>query len=363
MPEHHAKISPSGLADNMLCLARLQMLARNPAASSDSDASRRGTAGHWLVECWLDGADPQVGDTAPNGWPIEEELFSAALKCWDWVREQRFDWIRSEQRVPVGQGLRITNPDMCWGTSDIIALKGRALYVLDFKFGYIEVASKNNSQMRAYLTGALEIVPRERVDRDQMHVAVIQPAHWPPEPAHVPHDELIMWQRRAREAIPRMLDDNPPFTPGESQCRFCVETCRARIEADFDAIDDIPDDVIDTDEVAHWLERAPAIKATLAALHKYAERAILTGTTVPGFKLVEGSTRRRWSDEKEAMTILSGHVHDLDEIAPRKLQSPAQIEKMNLSTDGLTEKPKGKPALVRESDRRPPLAGDFEILD
>jgi Protein of unknown function (DUF2800) len=90
---------------------------------------------------------------------------------------------------------------------------------------------------------------------------------------------------------------------------------------------------------------------------------------MPGFKLVEGRSHRKWADDDAAIIReLMGrgrftHVDAERFYEPPALQSPAQLEKTLKRMKrnpaellaGLIGKPTGKPALVTDDDPRPAM--------
>lgn len=52
------------------------------------------------------------------------------------------------------------------------------------------------------------------------------------------------------------------------------------------------------------------------------------GKAVPGFKLVQGQTRRKWKDPKKVTRLLASLGFTADDITPRELLSPAQVERL-----------------------------------
>ena len=97
------------------------------------------------------------------------------------------------------------------------------------------------------------------------------------------------------------------------------------------------------DSIDSWFE---AVRARALA------ELTLDADAVPGFKLVEGKTNRAWGDEAaaESAFALLGDAR----YAPRKLRSPAQMEKLTDKAEVArwATKPAGKPTVAPSSDRR-----------
>ena len=111
-------------------------------------------------------------------------------------------------------------------------------------------------------------------------------------------------------------------------------------------------------EITDLLVNVGAIKSWANRVQEYAQdQAINHGVVWPGFKLVEGQSRRKITDEPEVINILDNAgfttdktcrligITDLEELVGKK-----QLQ--DLIGDHIV-KPQGKPTLVPESDKRP----------
>ncbi len=115
--------------------------------------------------------------------------------------------------------------------------------------------------------------------------------------------------------------------------------------------------------MAEVLIRRAAFKAWVDSVHDYAEKsAINLGVHYPGFKLVEGKSNRKYTDEEAIAKVLRKAGYKVVDIyKPRELLGLTAMEKMvgkkkfgELAGEYVI-KPPGAPALVVESDRRPAL--------
>ncbi len=137
----------------------------------------------------------------------------------------------------------------------------------------------------------------------------------------------------------------------------------------------LPPHALTTEQMAKLLPYRPMFEKWFKAIDEELESRALAGQPIPGMKLVESRSFRKWTSEKYAESILSQHI---DEIYETKIVSPAKAEAMLMKT-GLKEKeaqkivgplvskPPGKPTLVPVSDSRERLgaAADecFDDLD
>ena len=88
----------------------------------------------------------------------------------------------------------------------------------------------------------------------------------------------------------------------------------------------------------------------------YALEQAISGRNFPGFKVVEGRSNRKYTDEAAVAAAVTDAGYNPYEqklmgvTAMTKLLGKKKFEEL---LKGLIEKPKGKPTLVPESDKRP----------
>jgi hypothetical protein len=74
--------------------------------------------------------------------------------------------------------------------------------------------------------------------------------------------------------------------------------------------------------------------------------------------MVEGRSNRKWADEAEAETLLTGLLGD-DAYKKKLLTAPAAEKALGkekkAEIQALIVKPQGKPVLVPDDDKRPPM--------
>ena len=105
------------------------------------------------------------------------------------------------------------------------------------------------------------------------------------------------------------------------------------------------------------LLRSDAIKSWLSAVEDYALESAMAGNAIPGFKIVEGRSVRKYSDENKVAEVLESN--GFMDIWKKSLKTITEMEKMitkkTFATllSGLIIKPSGKPTLVPENDPRP----------
>lgn len=328
-----------------------------------SEYAQEGTDAHSLCEhklklaLGMESADPTEGlsfyseemeQCACDYAAYVTELVAEAKKtCKDPVVliEQRLDFSRF-----VEEG---------FGTGDCVIIADGTLYIIDYKHGKgVEVSAEANPQMMLYALGALELFDGI-YDIDTVRMAIFQPRRENISVCVMAKDDLLQWAYnelvyKAKLAYAGEGD----FQAGE-HCRFCKAkaNCRKRAEYNLELAKydfEMPA-TLEDDEIAAILEKADELAAWAADVKEFALQQALSGVKYVGFKVVEGRSNRKYTDEAAVADTVSKAGYDpyepklLGITAMEKLLGKKQFAKL---LSGLVEKPQGKPALVPESDKR-----------
>ena len=241
-----------------------------------------------------------------------------------------------------------TIPDT-WGTVDLLVRIGRAIYVIDFKFGVgVRVLALSpdgaedviNAQLLFYAAAARHSLPEFFAGVEDVILTILQPVSIDVDAemissVAVTHAELDEFVTVYRAACEEALSDTPRLQSG-SWCRFCPARpiCPAHTRPLLDlarfAVPTPPRTPIDKDDylrtLAAGLDLADAIKDVRAALHDQAKRALEQGDSVPGYVLSAGRAERRWRDENAALAALQSAGFYYDDIMGADMRSPKQVE-------------------------------------
>ena len=329
-----------------------------------SDYAAEGTDAHSLCEYKLrkalgmEATDPtehlawyneEMEDCA-NGYAayILELVEAAKETCADPVVliEQRVDFSRW-----VEQG---------FGTSDAILISDGTLHVVDYKHGLgVLVEADNNPQMMCYALGALELFDAI-YDIDTVAMTVYQPRRQNISTFEMSKVDLYRWADEVLKPTAELAfagDGN--FLCGE-WCGFCKakHECRARAEANLMLAQydfKLPPLLEDT-EIEVILSRADQLVSWVNDIKEYALQQAISGKEWTGFKLVEGRSNRRYTDEAAVTQAVNNAGFDpyerklLGITAMQKLLGKSRFDEL---LSPYIEKPQGKPTLVPESDKRP----------
>jgi Protein of unknown function (DUF2800) len=340
----HAIFGPSKIDRLMTCPGSLALGFHYENTSSA--AAAEGTAGHWLHEQMLLGRP--LADVAPNGVPITEEMTEAVQDSVTRVQAMHAELggdLLVEQRVDISPWTPVPRQ---FGTADVIIASSTTLTVIDLKMGRGEV-DVGTRQTIAYALGAFDALDW-LYGFQRVIVAIHQPRLGAFEQRTLTREELLAEGEVIRTGLARCVEEDAALVPSAGGCKFCpaLADCPAVAKQTADMIDATFDDL--TDPVAQALAWEPIAEAFFKANRAKALATFASGGSVPGWKPVEGTTRRRWADGAEAQV-----AERLGSAAwePAKLISPAQAVKLDKTLASLTEKPRGRVTLAPITDRRP----------
>lgn len=249
-----------------------------------------------------------------------------------------------------------------FGTADCILIADGTLNICDYKNGKgIEVSAERNSQMMLYALGALEIFDGI-YDIDTVRMTIYQPRKSNISVYEMAKDELLEWaDTELKQKAQLAYEGQGDFHCGE-WCRFCKAKaeCRERAEAnmalaryDFQA-----SALLDDAEIADILGKVDALTAWASDVKEYALQQAISGKDWTGWKLVEGRSNRKYTNEDAVATTVESAGFDpyerkvLGVTAMQKLLGKTRFEELLAP---YIEKPQGKPTLVPESDKRPAM--------
>lgn len=293
------------------------------------------------------------------------------------VRELSIEYYETEPIAYIEQ--RVTYEDLCgedgFGTSDCILLGGDTLTVVDYKNGQgVAVSAKNNPQMRLYAYGALHsVVMPFLYDIKKIVMCIVQPNINMVTTDVISKEDLIDWaeatvkpavakiQSGCRDRIPgKWCKDG--FCPNFVQCTAWREKFAA-VYADYQTeYKGIEVDTLDFDELGALYTKTQELSSWLKKLDKKVETLLKDGAPVKGWKLVAGRSSRVFTDVDKAYDVLSEATKlDKEMFYSRVPLGITEASKLvgkkvfDATCAPYMTKSQGKPAVVPESDPRPPI--------
>lgn len=380
----HALLSASGASRWLACTPSAVLELQFPKQSSSY--ADEGTAAHEVCELaaryWLGEISEKVYENKlaklAKGQYYNAEMQECAVDYGrfisETVKERRADCPDALVELEV-KSLDFSEwaPEG-FGTGDCIIVADDLLEVIDFKYGKgVRVEAEGNAQMRLYALGAIKRYG-ELYDIERVRMSIIQPRiNNEPSTAEITLAELMDWAEnyvKPRAALAYAGEGE--FNPGENTCRFCraKEQCRARADKNLELFDEAPDMLlISVEEAAAILEKGADIKAWLSDLENLCMKALFAGDSVPGFKLVEGRSNRKFVDETMVADAMKAAGYEEATLYERKLITLTQMEK-DFGKKAVAEvlkdlifKPQGKPTLAPEKDKRPAFTPTELVLD
>jgi hypothetical protein len=293
----------------------------------------------------------------------DEEMESCAESYASYVMEQRAKALEhcTDPVVLVEQKLDYSKyvPEG-FGTGDCVIIADGTLSVIDYKHGKgILVEAEKNPQMLCYALGALELFD-DIYDIDTVSMTIFQPRRENVSTYTVTKEELLQWA--ADVLIPRAklaYAGEGEFMAGE-HCQFCKvkATCRKRAEYNLELAryDFKMPATLEDEEIETILAKADELAAWISDIKEFALQSAVSGKEWTGWKLVEGRSNRKYTDESavaEAVTAAGFHPYEQKLLSITAMTSVLGKKQFENILGSLTYKPQGKPTLVPESDKRP----------
>jgi hypothetical protein len=254
-----------------------------------------------------------------------------------------------------------------FGTCDFVTVDNGTLYIRDLKYGKgVPVSAQDNPQLMFYSLGAyLEFSLFN--DIENINMGIIQPRLDIVSIFEISADELVKWaENEVKPNAEKAFNGEGDFKIG--QCTFCraKAICRARSEANMSLETEmkLKGNILSNEEMGEILNRARDVVKWVKDIENYCQQAILRGEYVPGWKVVEGRSVRAFSDTEKAMEVLKEKGIAEELMYERKMLTLTQLEGVvgkkdfNEYVGDFIIKPKGKPTLVPESDKRAPYVND-----
>lgn len=248
-----------------------------------------------------------------------------------------------------------------FGTGDLVIVADGTLTVIDLKYGKgVAVEAEWNPQMMLYGLGALELFDTI-YDIDIVRMTIYQPRLESVSTWEISVSNLMDWvETELKPKAQLAINGEGEFRCG-SWCRFCKakDTCRARAEEylrlaqmEFQA-----PALLSDEEIAEVLKVADDLAKWAADVYAFAtDEAITHRKQWVGFKLVEGRSNRKYTDEEEVAEAAKAagytDIYKSTLVGITEMEKLMGKKKFSEVLGKLVYKPQGKITLVTESDKR-----------
>lgn len=371
MPGQHALLSPSAAHRWMNCTAAPRLEATAP--DNDSSYAQEGTLAHAYCAKKLKsffgldtaGEDKEIAQLNDQYHTGEMDEYTDTYKVIVLEKYNAARTVTKDAQLLIETRLDFSEyvPE-AFGTSDATIIADGLMEVIDFKYGKgVRVSAVDNEQMKIYALGAyLKHSFEYRIDCVRM--TIVQPRIDNLSEFEISVSDLLGWaENELRPKAIEAFSGEGQQNPGE-WCQFCKVKCgcKALAEKCTSIAQENPTPGLITPkkmatDILPWLA---IVKAWAASMEDYALQQALAGVAYPGYKLVEGRSNRKITDDKAVIALLSKEGYDESEfMKPAVLCGIGDLEKLvgkkrlaSLCADYIT-KPQGKPTLTTADDKRP----------
>lgn len=376
----HAVLSASASKRWLSCPPSARLERKFPDRAGE--AAREGTLAHALAETQIRHYLGEITDE-------EEALRIKAIRD-DALYAPEMDEYVSEyvdlciEKINAAQGLALVEERLDFsrwikhgfGTGDMVILGDGALEIVDLKYGKgVPVPAEGNPQMQLYALGAIEQYGCI-YDFDHVRMSIFQPRNGGLSTHLVSVDDLLAWGEEIKPIAELAYAGKGEFQAGE-HCRFCKAAAQCKTLSEYNMelakLEFRDGDLLTDEEVSLVLSRVDGLVRYAEKIKVFALNEALKGHKWPGYKVVEGRSNRRITDEVKASKLLRKAGYSDDVIyKPLKMQGITELEKaltkkkFTTLLGSVVEKPPGKPTLVPEEDERleyDSAKNEFEVME
>lgn len=251
-----------------------------------------------------------------------------------------------------------------FGTGDCVMIGGNTIKIFDFKYGKgIRVFAENNPQMMLYAAGALKtFAPFYGDCIENIEMTIIQPRIGHVDSWKTTKTELLNWCENTVKPKAEEAFKGTGEASGGDWCRFCKvpASCRARCGKNT-ALEDFAGvtATLSNEELAELLPRARVLAEWASELEKLVLEKALAGEKLPGWKVVEGGSRRKivnpdaTAEALKKIDISEESLYKRELVSLTKLEALVGKKRFTELCGEWVQKPKGAPTLAAETDKRP----------
>jgi hypothetical protein len=253
-----------------------------------------------------------------------------------------------------------------FGTSDAIVLNDDVADIVDLKYGKGLKVYADGPQAKLYAVGAVKDYDFifENVKRIRLHI--VQPRLDHIDVHEMTIEELREFETWIKGRAEIAYKGEGEYVAGE-HCGFCraKAVCKARADQNMKvAMEDFGEPCpsgakLTMDQIGELLPKLAQIGKWASDVQAYALEQALAGEQVPGHKVVEGRSLRKWVDENQVAEAMRSEGLTNEQIYNMKIIGMTEAQKLLGAKSAVFElavKAPGSPTLVPVSDKRPEMA-------
>lgn len=363
MPGAHAYLSPSKAKQWIACTPSIK-LEQNFPEKGTSEAAKEGTLAHSIAEQklnkWILRKRNKIVCNDKDMDTYTDDYRDYVIEVYNHVKKTCKDpVIKIEQHLDLKEWILKDG-----GTADAIIIGDDTLHIIDLKYGKgVLVEAEDNPQIRLY---ALGVVKEYQLlyDFTKVHMHIFQPRAGGVRDEVMSVDDLVAWgDEIVKPASELAMKGEGDYHPSEETCRWCRAkgACKARAEHNeqIRKYGFMDPDLLNNEEIGKVLTGVDELTKWATDVKEFALDAMLKGAQIPGFKVVEGRSIRKVTDEQMLVDNLKNAGYEEAVLYEKKLLAITKLEKLTSKKDfailsaGCVEKPKGSPTIAPESDKRP----------
>ena len=383
MPELHAKLSSSASKRWLGCPGSVKLSEHYPNGSSIY--ADEGTIAHGMAEGMISKDDKLVQKyevEAAKFYGEHPELNGTFLEM-KMILQPYVDYVFEEYAAQVhedgaAQLMTEERVDLTeyipggFGTSDVVILRQGRLHIIDLKYGKgVSVSAEDNPQLKLYALGTLARFDM-LYDIEDVVMTIYQPRLDNVSTDTIKAKDLYAWGEEViKPGAQLALSEDAPVHAGD-WCQFCPARydCKERARDAMELQKYLGRMVLSPEEIAEILGKIDRLIKFAEDIKDSALTKALDGEEIPGWKVVEGRSIRKYvGSEEEIVRQCEGAGYDQALLYERKLLTITNMEKLMGKKQfaevlgAYVEKPEGKPTLAPESDKRPAITNNSAAED
>ncbi|MBQ0057739.1 MAG: DUF2800 domain-containing protein [Bacteroidales bacterium] len=383
MPELHAKLSSSASKRWLGCPGSVKLSEHYPNGSSIY--ADEGTIAHGMAEGMISKDDKLVQKyevEAAKFYGEHPELNGTFLEMKmilqpyvDYVFEEYAAQVHEDEAAQLMTEERVDLTEYIpggFGTSDVVILRQGRLHIIDLKYGKgVAVSAQDNPQLKLYALGTLARFDM-LYDIEDVVMTIYQPRLDNVSTDTIKAKDLYAWGEEViKPGAQLALSEDAPVHAGD-WCQFCPARydCKERARDAMELQKYLGQMVLSPEEIAEILGKIDRLVKFAEDIKDSALTKALDGEEIPGWKVVEGRSNRKYvGSEEEIVRQCEGAGYDQALLYERKLLTITNMEKLMGKKQfaevlgAYVEKPEGKPTLAPESDKRPAITNNSAAED